>query len=38
LKITTKYKVEEEAEEVDTEIQEMMYETLLPYLPAGCNI
>ncbi len=33
LKITTKYKVEEEAEEVDNEIQEMMYEALLPYLP-----
>src|SRR5690606_6581216 len=33
LKITTKYKVEDEGEEVDAEIQEMMYEALLPYLP-----
>lgn len=33
LKITTKYKVEEEGEEVDTEIQQMMYEALTPYLP-----
>lgn len=33
LKITTKYKVEEEGEEVDTEIQEMMYDALMPYLP-----
>ncbi|HSP40126.1 MAG TPA: protein translocase subunit SecDF, partial [Gillisia sp.] len=33
LKITTKYKVEEEAEEVDAEIQQMMFEALTPYLP-----
>ncbi|CAN5414369.1 protein translocase subunit SecDF [soil metagenome] len=33
LKVTTKYKVEDEGEEVDEEIQEMMYEALLPYLP-----
>ena len=34
LKITTKYKVEDEGEDVDTEIQQMMYEALQPYLPA----
>ncbi len=33
LKITTKYKVEDEGEDVDTEIQQMLYEALLPYLP-----
>ncbi len=33
LKITTKYKVEDEGEDVDTEIQEMMYGALQPYLP-----
>lgn len=33
LKITTKYKVEDEGEAVDTEIQEMMFEALQPYLP-----
>ena len=35
LKITTKYKVEDEGEDVDTEIQQMMYEALTPYLPQG---
>jgi SecD/SecF fusion protein len=33
LKITTKYKVDDEGENVDNEIQEMMYEALQPYLP-----
>lgn len=33
LKITTKYKVEDEGENVDTEIQEMMYGALQSYLP-----
>ena len=33
LKITTKYKVEDEGENVDTEIQQMMYEGLQSYLP-----
>jgi SecD/SecF fusion protein len=33
LKITTKYKVEDEGEEVDAEIQQMMFEGLKPYLP-----
>ncbi|HSJ11387.1 MAG TPA: protein translocase subunit SecDF, partial [Gillisia sp.] len=35
LKITTKYKVEDEGEDVDTEIQQMMYEALTPHLPQG---
>lgn len=33
LKITTKYKVEDEGETVDTEIQQMLYQALQPYLP-----
>ncbi|MCM4161531.1 protein translocase subunit SecDF [Antarcticibacterium flavum] len=33
LKITTKYKVEDEGEAVDTEIQQMMFEGLQSYLP-----
>ncbi|QED38919.1 protein translocase subunit SecDF [Antarcticibacterium arcticum] len=33
LKITTKYKVEDEGEAVDTEIQQMMYDALQSYLP-----
>lgn len=33
LKITTKYKVEDEGEAVDAEIQQMMFEGLKPYLP-----
>ncbi len=33
LKITTKYKVEEEDEAVDNEIQQMMYDALTPHLP-----
>lgn len=33
LKITTKYKVEDEGENVDTEIQQMLYQALQPYLP-----
>ncbi|WP_121667643.1 protein translocase subunit SecDF [Mesonia aquimarina] len=35
LKITTKYKVEEEGTEVDNEISEMMFTTLQPFLPSG---
>ncbi|OEY73551.1 protein translocase subunit SecDF [Salegentibacter salarius] len=35
LKITTKYKVDEESTEVDNEIQESMFEALQSYLPAG---
>ena len=34
LKITTKYKVEDEGEAVDTEIQNKLYTSLKPYLPA----
>ncbi len=33
LKITTKYKVDDEGEAVDTEIQRMMYDALQPHLP-----
>jgi len=33
LKITTKYKVEDDGTEVDTEIQRMMFEALQPHLP-----
>jgi len=35
LKITTKYKVDEEGAEVDEEIQRSLYESLDSYLPAG---
>lgn len=35
LKITTKYKVEETGEEVDKEVQQMLYESLKPNLPAS---
>ena len=35
LKITTKYKVDETGSEVDTEIEQMMFETVKPHLPAG---
>ena len=34
LKITTKYKVEDEGEAVDAEVQRMMFEALQPHLPA----
>ncbi len=34
LKITTKYKVEDEGTEVDNEIQRMMFDALQPHLPA----
>ena len=34
IKVTTKYKVDEEGAEVDEEIQNMLYTTLQPYLPA----
>ncbi len=33
LKITTKYKVEDDGTEVDTEIQRMMFDALQPHLP-----
>ncbi|MCM8567895.1 protein translocase subunit SecDF [Gramella jeungdoensis] len=35
LKITTKYKVNEEGAAVDEEIQQSLFESLKPYLPAG---
>ncbi|UNY97280.1 protein translocase subunit SecDF [Zhouia spongiae] len=35
VKVTTKYKVDEEATEVDQEIQQKLYESLLKYLPEG---
>ncbi|MGB8705422.1 MAG: protein translocase subunit SecDF, partial [Gillisia sp.] len=35
LKITTKYKVEDEGRAVDTEIQQKMFDALKPYLPAN---
>ncbi|KAA3623356.1 MAG: protein translocase subunit SecF, partial [Flavobacterium sp.] len=35
LKITTKYKVDDTGEEVDTEIERMLFEALQPNLPAG---
>ncbi len=37
LKITTKYKVDQEGAEVDEEIQRSLYESLQPYLPAGLS-
>ena len=37
LKITTKYKVEEEGTEVDNEISEKLYGVLQDYLPAGTS-
>lgn len=33
LKITTKYKVEDDGKEIDTEIQRMMFDALQPHLP-----
>jgi len=35
LKISTKYKVEENSTEIDEEVQSMLYEALTPYLPSG---
>jgi SecD/SecF fusion protein len=35
LKITTKYKVDDTGEEIDTEIETMLFEALQPNLPAG---
>ncbi len=35
LKITTKFKVDDTGEEVDTEIEKMLFEALQPNLPAG---
>ncbi|HIB37556.1 protein translocase subunit SecDF, partial [Mesonia sp.] len=37
LKITTKYKVEEEGSEVDNEISEKLYSVLQNYLPSGTS-
>ncbi|CAM4176648.1 protein translocase subunit SecDF [Gillisia hiemivivida] len=37
LKITTKYKVEDDGEAVDTEIQRMMYDALQPHLPTDVS-
>ncbi|MCX2679568.1 protein translocase subunit SecDF [Galbibacter sp. EGI 63066] len=38
IKVTTKYKVDEESTEVDEEIQQMLYESLQKYLPAGTTL
>lgn len=38
LKITTKYKIEESGEEVDSQIQQMLYESLKPNLPAELSM
>ena len=35
LKISTKYKVDENSAEIDEEVQTMLYESLKPYLPEG---
>ena len=35
LKITTKYKVDEQASEVDAEVQELLYQALQPHFPEG---
>lgn len=35
LKITTKYKIDEQSSEVDNEVQELLFQALNPYLPAG---
>jgi SecD/SecF fusion protein len=35
LKISTKYKVDENSAEIDEEVQNMLYESLKPYLPEG---
>ncbi len=37
LKITTKYKVDEEGTAVDNEIAQMLYQTLQPYMPEGLS-
>ena len=37
LKISTKYKVEETGAEVDVEIEQMLFEALVSYLPAGMD-
>ncbi|MBU2527005.1 MAG: protein translocase subunit SecDF [Bacteroidetes bacterium] len=38
LKITTKYKVEEEGNEVDDEIEQKLFTVLQPYLPDGTTL
>lgn len=35
LKITTKYKIDEQSSEADNEVQELLFQALNPYLPAG---
>ena len=37
IKVTTKYKVDEEGTEIDNEIQNMLYTAVQPYLPAGVS-
>ena len=37
LKISTKYKVNENSAEVDSEVQEKLYTALVPFLPDGTN-
>jgi SecD/SecF fusion protein len=38
LKITTKYKIDEEGNEIDDEVQDLLYEGLIPYLPEGISM
>ncbi len=38
LKITTKYKVDEEGTEIDNEIQEKLFKVLQPYMPNGITL
>ncbi len=38
LKITTKYKIEEEGEQVDNEIKKVLFEGLKSFLPEGANL
>jgi SecD/SecF fusion protein len=38
LKITTKYKVDEEGTEIDNEIQEKLFKVLQPYMPNGTTL
>lgn len=38
LKITTKYKIEEEGNDIDNEVQDLLYTSLKPYLPEGITM
>ncbi len=38
LKVTTKYKIEEEGNHIDDEVQELLYSGLKPYLPEGLTL